>query len=68
MSRPPRAGTAGKPVTIRATDAERALWQAATEATGGGSLSDALRPAITAWAAGVVGARRARRLLGGGRR
>lgn len=27
MSRPTRAGSAGKPVTIRATDAERERWE-----------------------------------------
>lgn len=29
MSRPARAGSAGKPVTIRATDDERAAWERA---------------------------------------
>jgi hypothetical protein len=32
MSRPARAGSAGKPVTIRATDAERESWEHAAEA------------------------------------
>jgi len=54
VSRRPRAGKAGKPVTIRATDTERELWQAAADAIDAPSLSDAVRPAITAWAAGVV--------------
>jgi uncharacterized protein (DUF1778 family) len=39
MSRQPRAGTAGKPVTIRATVSERALWEQAATATGCRSLS-----------------------------
>lgn len=70
MSRLPRAGAAGKPVTIRATDTERELWEAAATAAGASSLSDALRPAITAWAVGVVelklppGKRKARLLAG----
>jgi uncharacterized protein (DUF1778 family) len=42
MSRLPRAGTAGKPVTIRATAEERALWERAAERAGK-SLSDWLR-------------------------
>lgn len=54
MSRRPRAGEAAGKVTIRATDAERELWQAAADASGAASLSDAVRPAITRWAAGVV--------------
>lgn len=39
MSRPTRAGSAGKPVTIRATDAERAAWETAA-ARKDESLSD----------------------------
>jgi len=54
MSRRPRAGEAAGKVTIRATDAERELWQAAADMGGAPTLSDALRPAITAWAVGVV--------------
>ena len=40
----PRAGTAGKPVTLRATDEERARWQAAADRESI-SLSDWLRAA-----------------------
>lgn len=39
MSRPLRAGSAGKPVTIRATDGERANWLRATAAEGQATLS-----------------------------
>lgn len=42
MSRAPRAGTAGQPVTIRATADERAVWAAAAERAGK-TLSDWLR-------------------------
>lgn len=42
MSRPARAGSAGKPVTIRATDAERERWEAAAICQRL-SLSDMLR-------------------------
>lgn len=31
MSRQPRAGTAGKPVTIRASEDERSSWERAAE-------------------------------------
>lgn len=34
MSRPARAGTAGKPVTIRATDAERERWGRCADVAG----------------------------------
>lgn len=54
MSRLPRAGTAAGKITIRATAAERELWEAAADASGAASLSDAVRPAITAWAIVVV--------------
>lgn len=54
MSRKPRAGEAGKPVTIRATADERELWSAAATAADAPSLSDAIRPAITTWAIGIV--------------
>lgn len=54
MSRRPRAGEAAGKVTIRATAAERELWQTAADAAGAASLSDAVRPAITRWATGVV--------------
>lgn len=39
MSRCPRAGAAAKPVTIRATDVERAAWSAAATAAGHATLS-----------------------------
>jgi hypothetical protein len=39
VSRPPRAGIAGRPVTIRATDAERASWMRAAVAEGQATLS-----------------------------
>lgn len=39
MSRQPRAGTAGKLVGIRATDAERAAWEHAAKAEGCATLS-----------------------------
>jgi len=43
MSRKPRAGEAGKPVTIRATDAERAAW---SSAAGERPLSDWARDVL----------------------
>lgn len=64
MSRPARAGSAGKPVTIRATDEERERWEMAAEARGV-SLSEWLRylanedPVLTA--AFRVRGKRARR-------
>lgn len=54
MSRPPRAGTAGKPVTIRATDAERAAWERAAKADGLDSLS--------AWIVKVLNQKAARKV------
>jgi uncharacterized protein (DUF1778 family) len=39
MSRLPRAGEAGKPVTIRATADERAAWERAAKAEGCATLS-----------------------------
>ena len=39
MSRPARAGSAGKPVTIRAIDAERSAWERAAAAEQCDSLS-----------------------------
>lgn len=42
MSRPTRAGTAGKPVTIRATDAERYRWEQLA-GLAGESLSEWIR-------------------------
>lgn len=39
VSRAPRAGTAGRPVTIRATDAERAQWERAASIEGCDTLS-----------------------------
>lgn len=39
MSRQPRAGEAGKPVTIRATDAERMAWERSAKVEGCATLS-----------------------------
>ena len=39
MSRPPRSGTPGKPVTIRATADERAAWEHAAKREACSSLS-----------------------------
>lgn len=39
MSRLPRAGEAAKPVTFRATDAEREQWERAAETEGCATLS-----------------------------
>lgn len=44
MSRQPRAGEAGRPVTIRVTDTERAAWAAAA---GERPLSDWAREVLT---------------------
>jgi len=54
MSRRPRAGTAGKPVTIRATASERSAWKRAVEVEGYASLS--------AWAVETLNARAARKV------
>lgn len=43
--RKPRASTAGKPVTLRATDDERARWESAASAAGQ-SLSEYVREAV----------------------
>lgn len=39
MSRQPRAGTAGKPVTFRATEPELAAWERSSKLEGCESLS-----------------------------
>ncbi len=39
VSRPARAGSAGKPVAVRATAFERAEWERAKEADGCATLS-----------------------------
>lgn len=44
MSRQPRAGEAGKPFTIKVTDAERATWAAVA---GDRPLSDWAREVLT---------------------
>lgn len=54
MSRQRRAGEASKPWAFRVTAAERDLWQAAADAIGAASLSDAVRPVITQWALEVL--------------
>lgn len=69
MSRKPRSGVPSQPVTVRVTEAEREAWQAAADASGAASLSEAIRPAITRWAIGVIELRmhpgkRKNRLLG----
>jgi hypothetical protein len=46
MSRLPRAGEAAKPVTVRATTAERERWERAAASAGCASLS--------AWIVGVL--------------
>lgn len=48
MSRRPRAGTAGQPVTIRATPEERAAWEQAAAA---GSC-----PSLSSWVVGTLNA------------
>lgn len=45
MSRPARAGSAGKPVTIRATDAERERWERCAKLSGV-ELSALIRSAV----------------------
>ena len=55
MSRQPRAGTAGKPLTIRATDEERTLWAKAAKA-GAQTLSDWLRDIANKESAWIPGA------------
>lgn len=64
MSRPARAGSAGKPVTIRATDEERLQWSKAAKA-GSVTLSDWLRELAnkeSSWIRGAEAlARKARR-------
>lgn len=57
MSRPPRAGVAGKPVTTRATDAEREQWELAARLEGCSSLS--------AWIIKTLNARKSRVLRAG---
>ncbi len=52
MSRKPRAGTAGKPVTIRATADERASWERAAVADG--------QPNLSAWIVATLNGRVAR--------
>lgn len=59
MSRAPRAGTAGKLVGIRVTDAERAAWERAAKAEGCATLS--------AWVVRTLN-RRAAQVAGKGRR
>lgn len=54
MSRAPRAGTAGKLVGIRATDAERAAWERAAKAEGCATLSAWVVKTLNARAARVV--------------
>lgn len=54
MSRPARAGSAGKPVTIRATDAERERWERAARIRDV-SLSDWIRPVLGREADAVLG-------------
>lgn len=54
MSRALRASSPGRPWAFRITATERELWQAAADAIGAASLSDAVRVAITRWAMGVV--------------
>jgi uncharacterized protein (DUF1778 family) len=54
MSRSLRSSSPSLPWAFRITPTERELWQAAANAIGAASLSDAVRPAITRWAAGVV--------------
>ncbi len=39
MSRLPRSGTAGRPVTIRATDVERTAWERVAKTEGCVTLS-----------------------------
>lgn len=39
MSRVPRAGTAGRPITVRVTDTERAQWGRAASMEGCDTLS-----------------------------
>lgn len=60
MSRPTRAGTAGKPVTVRATADERAAWERAAETEGCSTLS--------AWAIKTLNARAALKVIKGGKR
>ena len=60
MSRQSRAGSETRVVGIRATGAERKLWERAARAVKAPTLSDAIRPAITEWATGVL-ARKERR-------
>lgn len=55
MSRLPRAGTAGKLVGIRATDAERAAWERAAKAEGCATLSAWIVRALNERAPSVSG-------------
>ena len=57
MSRLPRAGEAGKPVTIRVTPAEREQWERAAVTEGCASLS--------AWIVKALNRRAARQVRGG---
>jgi len=50
MGRPPRASNAGRPFSVRATDAEHELWRVAADLSGFPSVSAALRHTMTAWA------------------
>lgn len=54
MSRQPRAGEAGRPVTIRATDAEREQWERAAKQAGHPTLSAAVVKVMNAWARRVL--------------
>jgi len=54
VSRQPRAGEPGKPVTIRAIDAERTMWERAAEAEGCATLSAWIVRALNERAARVV--------------
>ena len=50
MSRQPRAGTAGKAVTIRVTAEERSTWERAAEKAGHLTISAAVVAVMNAWA------------------